>query len=702
MGLDRASAGTTGAGQAAGRAPVSARFVARIAWSIAVVAAVSEVFALVLMVLNSFYPEAETTPYWGAAVVIGVVFPVVGALIVSRYPGNALGWVFCVMGLTGGISDFASEYATYALIAYPGSLPGGMAAVWVGSVLGNTGFALLSLIPLLFPDGHLPSRRWRPVAWLLAAMIALAMLQFAFAPGPFNDFPSVSNPLGIESARPLFELISTIMSLGIFPLLFAGLAAIVVRFRRSRGDERQQLKWFTYAVFLIPISLVGNDLFPDYAWLIGGISVALLPVAIGIAVLKHRLYDIDIVINRTLVYGALTACVVGIYVLAVGYLGATFRAEGSLLVSLVATGIVAVVFAPLRDRVQRVVNRLMYGERDDPYAVLSRLGRRLDAALAPNDVLPAIVETVAGALKLPYAAVTLKRGDGFETAAAHGTPVNEPLVLPLTYGPEMVGQLVLGHRAAGESFGKQDLDLLDDLARQVGVAAHAVRLTADLQRSRERLVMAREEERRRLRRDLHDGIGPQLAALTLKLETARNKLSQDPTADALLSDLAERARVAVADVRRSVHALRPPALDELGLVPALRETAAQYSQNGLRVSVEAPENLPPLPAAVEVAAYHIAQEAMTNVVRHAGARNCAVRFGLDETSGLLSLEVQDDGRGLDGERGSGVGLFSMRERAEELGGTCAVEPLSAGGTRVLARLPCSTGREPTKSHRREE
>jgi signal transduction histidine kinase len=265
--------------------------------------------------------------------------------------------------------------------------------------------------------------------------------------------------------------------------------------------------------------------------------------------------------------------------------------------------------------------------------------------------------------------------------------------LPLTYGSETVGRLVLGPRSPGETFTTSDLRALEDLARQVGVTAHAVRLTADLQRSRERLVTAREEELRRLRRELHDGIGPQLAALTLKLESARNKLAHNPAADALLSDLAARARSAVVDVRRSVHALRPPARDELGLVPALRETAAQYDQGGLRISVEAPEDLPPLPAAVEVAAYHIAQEAMTNVVRHAGANTCVVRLDLDDEAGLLRLQVEDDGRGISTERGTGVGLSSMRERAEELGGTCEIEPVATGGTRVRVELPCFLGPE---------
>ncbi|MDP8939641.1 MAG: sensor histidine kinase, partial [Actinomycetota bacterium] len=211
---------------------------------------------------------------------------------------------------------------------------------------------------------------------------------------------------------------------------------------------------------------------------------------------------------------------------------------------------------------------------------------------------------------------------------------------------------------------------------------------ADLQRSRERLVTTREEERRGLRRDLHDGVGPQLAALMLRLETARNRLAHDPETRDLLADLSQRARNAVADIRRSVYALRPPALDELGLVSALRETAAQYGHSGLSISVDAPESLPLLPAAVEVAAYRIAQEAATNVARHAGARNCVVRISLDGEAEVMRLEVVDDGRGIRQGSGVGVGLASMRERAEELGGTLAVEVPPGGGTRVLAYLPC--------------
>ena len=334
--------------------------------------------------------------------------------------------------------------------------------------------------------------------------------------------------------------------------------------------------------------------------------------------------------------------------------------------------------------------------------VLSGLGERLETTLAPSAVLPTIVESVAQALKLPYAAITLKRnaeGESIKVAEYGKKSVREPLIVPLSYQQETVGELILSPRSPTESFSKSDLKLLGDLAHQVGVAAHAVRLSADLQRSRERLVTAREEERKRLRRDLHDGVGPQLAALTLKLETARNLLSHDPKTAVLIAELSERARATVSDVRRSVHALRPPALDELGLIPALREGVAQYSQNGLNISVEAPASLPPLPAAVEVATYHIAHEAVTNVVRHAGASNCSMRIALDEEADVVHLEVEDDGRGVGEDHKAGVGTHSMRERAEELGGRCTIQALPLRGTLVSVQLPCWTARD---THHQEE
>jgi signal transduction histidine kinase len=377
-----------------------------------------------------------------------------------------------------------------------------------------------------------------------------------------------------------------------------------------------------------------------------------------------------------------------------------------LLISLVATGVVAALFQPLRARLQRAVDRLMFGDRDDPYAALSQLGQRLESTLAPDAVLPTIVEAVREALRLPYVAIALQQGEATLVAAESGDaswesgvrlaaafqPAPSISQLPLTYQGEVVGRLLLAPRLGERGFSAADMRLLGDLARQAGVAVHAtqlhthaLRLAAALQQSRERLVSAREEERRRLRRDLHDGLGPTLAGLTLKIDTAHDELYEDvDAAAALLRDLKGNLREAIADIRRLVHNLRPPALDELGLVAALQTQIAHYQGPALRITLDAPEALPPLPAAVEVAAYWIVTEALTNVARHAQARHCRIQLALD---GALTIEVLDDGRGLPDERRWGVGSSSMRERAEELGGACIVEPAADGGTRVRARLP---------------
>ena len=328
----------------------------------------------------------------------------------------------------------------------------------------------------------------------------------------------------------------------------------------------------------------------------------------------------------------------------VGYLGALFRTEGNLLISLIATGVVAVLFQPLRGWLQRGVNRLTYGQRDEPYVVVAQLGRRLESILAPEAMLPAIIETVAQALKLPYAAIALKRGDELHTEAVYGTPVDAALTLPLVYQAETIGAVDAGAAPAGETFTPADRRLLEDLARQIGVAAHAVQLTADLQRSRERLVTTREEERRRLRRDLHDGLGSALTSLMFKLDATDTLLDRDlPAARSLLAETRGQMQASIADIRRLVYDLRPPTLDEWGLVDALREQVAHSALNDVQVTIDAPESLPPLSAAVEVAVYRIALEALANVVKHAHATTCAIRLSLSE--GTLVVEVEDDGVG---------------------------------------------------------
>jgi signal transduction histidine kinase len=639
-----------------------------------------------------------------------LTFPVVGAFVASRRPHNPIGWLLCGMGLLNIVGSFAVAYGDYALFAQPGSLPGGEYMAWIADWLGVPGiFSIAAFLFLLFPDGRLPSQRWRFVGWTVIFGSVMLAVGDAFHPYPFYGLPDVENPVGIGGviagvlpAQRLWEVLSATGGTLLMGSCLASVASLILRLRRARGDERQQLKWFAYAATLMVGGLIASFLFEavalgswselgnEISWMTGVLGFLLLPVFIAIAILKYRLYDIDFVINRTLVYSALSAIIVAFYVLMVGGLGTLLQAQGNLAVSLLATGLVAVLFQPMRDRLQRTVNRLMYGERDEPYAVLSRLGSRLEGTLAPEAALTTIVEMVAQALKLPYAAIALEQDDGgLAIAAEYGTPVSyEPIVLPLAYQKVQMGQLVLAPRAPGEAFSPSDYRLLEDLARQAGVAVHAVRLTTDLQRSRERLVTAREEERRRMRRDLHDGLGPQLASITMRAEAAHDLVPIDPgRAQEVLEDLAEQAQAAVADVRRLVYALHPPALVTLGLMGALRSQAVNQDHGGLQASIEGPEELPTLPAAVEVAAYRIALEALTNVVRHAEACNCTIRLMLDEEVGALRLEVEDDGRGIGKDRRAGVGLTSMRERAEELGGSCTVEPLSSDGTRVRAFLP---------------
>src|SRR5829696_7891704 len=700
---------------------MSHRTAAWFAWSLWAVCVVLVTLALVL----DFITDQSVMPFQageryspGFAVLTGVLslaYPTVGALIASRLPANPIGWIFCSLGLLYDAERFTTAYADYALLQNF-TLPWGEYAAWFSTWIGFARPTLGVFLLLLFPGGRLPSRRWRIVAWVTALGAASAALGDAFMPGLLFTHYYVDNPFAIVGVIggkvTTYGFFGASRYLGralLLTSIFVALLSLILRLRHARGNERQQLKWFFFAavpltVFLslIELMIVANfttdpcihlcrtpwlwEVFRAVRY-VSILALLVVPVFTYIAILKYHLYDIDVVINRTLVFGALSASVVGIYVLTIVALGALFQAQGNLGVSLVATGLVAILFQPLRSRLQRSVNRLMYGERDDPYAVISRLGRRLEATLAPEAVLPTVVETIAQALKLPYAAILLQEGEGFRTAAAYGSPRGEPETLPLVYQREEIGRLELSPRSPGEGFSDADRSLLEDLARQAEVAVHALRLTSDLQHSRKRLVATREEERRRLRRDLHDGLGAQLAGLNVQAGSLRRLIPRDPdAADELVVELRDELRSAISDIRRLVYDLRPPALDDLGLVEALRRLAERYGSEGgqLSVLVEAPEDLPDLPAAVEVAVYRITQEALTNVARHARARSYVVRLAVNEE---LELEIVDDGVGIPAERSAGVGLSSMRERASELGGSCVVERASDGGTRVLVRLP---------------
>jgi signal transduction histidine kinase len=326
---------------------------------------------------------------------------------------------------------------------------------------------------------------------------------------------------------------------------------------------------------------------------------------------------------------------------------------------------------------------MMYGERDNPVVVLSKLGEELEHTGSPQDALSSITETVAKTLKLPYVAIEL--GAKSEVAASYGLSTPDLIRLPMTYQTETSGYLVVAQRAPGESFSSPERELLENIAHQAGAAARAAQLTADLRLSRQRLVTAREEERRRIRRDLHDGLGPQLASQTLTLTAARRMLADDPkAADDLLKEAIKHAQAATDDIRRVVYELRPPALDDLGLIGAIKAHIHKIELGGLKIEMESPDQLPALPAAVEVACYLIVQEALANVIRHSGKNHCKIMLSVNA---VLHIEIRDQGVGLPAQPHHGVGLESMRQRAEELDGSFQIFSPPVGGTNLIVELP---------------
>jgi two-component system NarL family sensor kinase len=625
-------------------------------------------------------------------IVFAMAFPAVGALILSRLPGHRLGWLYCLCGLAASVTLAAYSYAQRGLVDRPGSLPGALGAGWVSSWIWVCGFSpLLTFGVLWFPDGRLPSRRWWPVAGVAALAVGLGVSSVGLRPGPLVNHPVRDNPLGLPLPRWWFD---TVGSAIFFPLLvvaiLGSLAGLAVRYRRGSADVRDQLRWLLIAVGLLVLTFafVGSSAVVVVGSLLALVAIPLVPLSVGVAVLGRRLPWVDVAVRRSLVYGWLLSAGLAVYAAVVLVLDAVLRGHAEPVVALGAAGAVAVLYQPLRLRLQHAADRMLYGDRGDPYAVLARLGRRLEAAGSAERTLPETVETIAAALRLPYVAVQLPDDHPGQPTAVHGAPPGlRPLDIPLTHGGEPVGRLLVGRRDAREDLTAAERRLLHDLGRQVAVAAHAVLLDRALRRSRERLVVAREEERRRLRRDLHDGLGPALAGVALGVDAARNMMRADPpAADALLGDLKDETLDCVGEVRRIVDNLRPPALDELGLLPALAAFVDRLSSRNdtLQVAVQAPDPLPPLPAAVEVAAYRIAVEAITNVARHAHAHSCLLRIDVGDE---LTVEVRDDGVGVPADHPAGVGLPSMLERATELGGRCMVARLDGGGTRVLAQLP---------------
>jgi signal transduction histidine kinase len=620
-----------------------------------------------------------------------LAFAWMGAVLLARRPGHPMGPLLCLIGLTDALCQLPFAYARYTVVHAPGSLPFGTAALWATTWVFAPATSLIGLVlPLVFPEGRLLSPRWRPALWAALAFIPLSVAGYAFIPQSMGSlFRNLPDPYTFPRYDTLFEIMQGLAVACGLAAAIAAAASVTLRWRRADRTRRQQLKWFLAVLPVMAASIIATVVAPGPVSLaVGLLAGTLLPLAIGVAVLRYKLYEIDILLNRAVLYGLLTAGVAAVYLAVVTLASLLFGVQGrGLAVQVVATALAAAALFPLRDRVQRRVNRLFYGDRGAPYEALARLGRRVEVASDTETALNSVVKTIADSLRLPYAALELRLGDGWSPAAAYGEPPSQVVAFPLTSQRETVGRLLVGTRSRGEQLGPDDERLLADLARQAGPATHAVALRRALDASRAGLVTAQEEERRRLRRDLHDGLGPTLAGLTLGLDTARARSAGQPELQELLGKLKAETQRAVTDVRRIVYGLRPPALDEFGLVGSLREEVGrlQYEAPALTVTLDAPgDGLADLPAAVEVACYRIVTEALTNVTRHAHASRCSVRIRLGHD---LDVDVRDDGTGLPEGWRAGVGIASMRERVTELGGELVIEPSLPHGTRINARLP---------------
>jgi signal transduction histidine kinase len=632
----------------------------------------------------------------------------VGGLVVSRRPGNRVGIILLIAGLAGQAWVLLAYYAALGLLVRPGSLPASDLAAWALTWVHIVAFGLaFTFLFLLFPDGTLPSRRWRPFAWFAGAAIAFIILTWATEPGPlFGAFDRVDNPVGVEvigridSGAPwLFFVIAVVGSV----------AAPVVRLRRSSGVQRQQLEWFTYAGAVVAVtwvtitiaSMAGGP-FKTIATLMFPVANFALPLAVFIAIFKHHLYDIDVVISRTIVVGALAALVTAGYVAIVAVIGAAIGRAGEtgLGLSVLATALLATAFQPARTRVQRLANRLVYGKRATPYEVLTVLARRMGDAYGVEDLLHHLVMTLAEGTGAIRVEVWLRADRQLHRVAGWPSCVQRSVALPVEDGwPTVPGAsdvAVVRHQGMpvgalaitlppGQVLRSVEQRLLADLAAQVGVALDNLRLVEELKTSRTRIVAAQDEERRRIERDIHDGVQQRLVALTLALRMTAGRLrsSLDDGVAGVLDDAAEEARAALAELRRLARGIHPAVISEGGLAAAL-ESLAERSSVPTEVVVVPLERLP---ASIEVTVYYLVAEALANVAKHSHAT--AVEIKVNQSNSSIHVVVADNGVG-GAAPGAGSGLAGLADRVSALDGAFDVDSPPGRGTRLQAEIPCAS------------
>jgi len=668
---------------------------------------------LVFMNRSAIHSIADANPI---EIVLPVTFAAVGALVASRRPGNPIGWIFLVLALFGAIPGISEQYVVRGVLSGPEDALVGLE--WMAWL---TNWAVIPIFPaglvmfafLLFPDGRFMSPRWRNLALAGAAFSFVMLILIWLDPVPIvvrDNLPPFRNPTGVSSFATEWLEGPAGGAMWLVGMLFVLTAAvgIIVRLRRAKGQERQQLKWFAFAAMTTVAALVAMAVaafafsFPEGVWeitLAVGFGLG-IPLACGVAILKHGLYEIDVVINKTLVFGILAAFITAIYVAIVVGIGAALGSTSNRFLPVIAAVAIAVAFQPLRERARRFANRLVFGKRATPYEVLSEFSERMAGTYASEDLLPRMARILAEGTGARRAGVWLKVGTELvpeaswpDDAEGRVAPMPMPgddlpplpdasLLLPVRHRGEVLGALSLT-KAPGEALTPAEEKLALDLASQAGLVLRNARLIEELRASRARLVKAQDEERRRLERNIHDGAQQQLVALSVKLGLARSLARRDAEkTEEMLDQLQREAIDTLENLRDLARGIYPPLLADQGLAVALTSQARKAT---LPVEVDA-EGLGRYPPEAEAAVYFCVLEAIQNVSKYAGAERARVR--LAASNGALTFSVTDDGRGFDpGTIQMGAGLQNMADRLSALGGGLEVESAPGHGTTVSGLIP---------------
>jgi signal transduction histidine kinase len=650
---------------------------------------------------------------FGAVVGAGAFAPV-GALIVARR-GNPVGWILLTIGAGFVLTMFTTSYA---IAANAGAewLPAWRYVAWFGQWPWLPTAGAVPLLLLLFPTGRLPSRRWRPVVWIGSLGIAVATIATAVNPIRFEILAGLQmeNPFGLRGWGHLISTLIGASAAVVFPGAILAVASLVLRYRRGSGDQREQIKWLAYValtdVAILVIGMVVSGVckacdeggFSDVAFGLFFFVLSVgIPAAVGAAILRHGLYDIDVIINKTVLYVLLAGFFTVVYVGIVAGIGTAVGNRSNAFLTMLAAVTAAVAFQPIRQRAARLANRLVYGKRATPYEVLSEFSERMASTVSADDALPRMARILGEGTGARRADVWLGLGPELQRAAVWPDADESPdrVALPSDELPHLGADLSAPVRHQGELLGALAVTmppgepatsvtekLLADLAAQAGLVLRNARLIEEIRASRKRLVAAQDEERRRLERNLHDGAQQQLVALKMRLGLAKMTVEKDPTGTrSALGELEVAAQEALEELRDLARGIYPPLLADQGLRAALE---AQARKSGLPVRVDG-NGIGRYDQEAEAAVYFCCLEALQNVAKYAEASAASIELRAED--GSLAFTVKDNGRGFDpSATGYGTGLQGMADRLAALGGSLEVRSALGGGTTVTGRVPART------------